>query len=353
MYSVGFGGSVVSIIPAAFLYLGVFNVGSRSPEVAHYTFEGGSLDIYESSAQGTLGELTGRLGMQYEGKLAELVEKYKDNYVAVLNLHITTPLPKEQMDYFKQNCNDMYLESKNLLKQKTEINLTALPGYRTYGFEYRTGWQIPSNTSTLNRFEKERLCSVLAFAFVSNAAGANQQLGRSGGFENDPEGVLLSMKFSSSDEVFYPVSVVESYNYPVANQQYFVRVPLEKEFKFSSSWASQTALIGDRRWYEVKNTNEDLEGTIGPAGMETVAKDYVLRSWAFLYQTAFLVSMLLYIVTVFLIWKLLKRRQIDMPIHLLVIGGAFYLAYRLWRKNRDTAYVVLGGILVWIILCLL
>ncbi|MFH1107103.1 MAG: hypothetical protein V1787_04365 [Candidatus Micrarchaeota archaeon] len=310
-------------------------IGAMTKEtgiISHYEFEGGSLDIFDASSNATMAEIASRLGYQYDPKLAALIDKYRNHFVSVLNLGIETPLPPDRMAYFRNSCPYWHNLAKQALKEK-KIDFAAL-GLSRPGYYGGSG----ANTND---------CKTLASLFIQGAAGDDSYTGysvnryevypRAGGA---PKGVLLDMGFEADDPIFYPVSVVESYNYPVAQQQYLVRVGKDREFSFTSSQASATALVGGMRWYEITSTAEDLEGTVVPAGAKTGLDDWLLMAWQTAYYNAIWIALALYLALVVAAWALLRQRFPEISLPLLVGGGAIYAAYKLWGKDRNAAIIL-------------
>jgi hypothetical protein len=204
------------------------------------------------------------------------------------------------------------------------------------------------------------LCKKLAVEFVSNAAGAmlpdseRYYYRRYEKPAQEPKGILLKMGFSPSDKVFYPISIVESYDNPVANQNYFVKTPERAEFQFSSSVASKTALVGGNRWYLIAGTKDDLEGKIADKGILTGASDAALNFWKFLYENAFLIVALLYLAAISMI-SLLAVRENDSGVkwwYPLTLGVLFPVALSWKAGNKKLAAVCLASWLVFLILAL-
>ena len=284
-----------------------------------------------------------------------LINKYQDHYVAVLELNVETPLPTPVMNYFKKNCADLYYQAKGALKSSDNINLKNL-GIMPKTSNQLEQLEIDANDPYFTTHLAESLgqkdaCNVLAAAFISNAAGGGQV--QNNPQPNEPKGVLLDMGFLPSDKIFYPVSVVETYNYPVGNQKYFVRTSMDKEFRFTSSYSAQTVVIDNQRWYHISSTTEDLEGNVMPTGPATSLNDAYLLTLAFLYQNAFYLTTILYLLSAILVWWHLRKEDSNLSILPFLLGGALALAFTLWTKNNSLAKKVLAGILIWIVLSLI
>jgi hypothetical protein len=356
LYLMGLGGAVLLIAPAAIFLLGGTVGSANKGALAHYEFEGGTLDIYDASAQGTFQELVDRLGFKSEGKVAELVEKYKDYYVAVLDLNVPSALPPDVMDYFGKNCPNYYANAKAALKEAGVVDTRKL-GVKILSYEFEKVGRSKLTLESVSAFKAilgsdDKVCQALTRIYVQNAAGAVDSYREPS--INEPKGLLLSMKFSPTDPIFYPVSVVESYNYPVSQQQYFVKVPKELEFQFSSSYAMQTALVDGARWYEIKNTKQDLEGKAASAGMGTNFDDSMLMLTNFLYLNAIYVSIFVYLLTLIGFYLYLRKIGSKVKVWALLLGGAFYFASELNKSgNKGALRYVLAAFAIWLLLAIL
>ncbi|MFH1199673.1 MAG: hypothetical protein V1708_01250 [Candidatus Micrarchaeota archaeon] len=315
--------------------------GSRDTGIiSHYEFEGGSLDIFDASSNSTMDEIASRLGYSYDGKLAALIEKYRNNFVSVLNIAVETPLPPERMAYFKNQCPYWHNMAKQALKEK-KIDFASL-GLSGYYPQYSYSYGANSYGQGRNDASNTNDCKSLAYTFITRAAGQGSSYSYYGS-GSEPKGIMLDIGFEADDPIFYPVSVVESYNYPVAQQQYLVRVGKDKEFRFTSSQASSTALVGGMRWYEITSTAADLEGTVGPAGSKTGFDDSLLRMWQNAYYNSVWLALAAYLALIVIAWEALRRRAPQISLAGLFTGGAVYTAYKLWPKDKNAAIAFIAA----------
>jgi len=346
LYAIGIGGSFVIALFGTFVGFigGIGSFGSGA--VAHYDFEGGSMDIYDASSNSTLTELVTKLGFESEGKVKELVEKYKDYYVAVLTIDVQTPLPEGVMANYISQCPAQYEAAKAALKSDEEVDLKKLGLYRYSNYAHNMPYIIDSVGSTLSTDD----CNFLSVALIDQAVGGLNEYRQT----DQMKGILLSMGFSPTDTLFYPVSIVDTYNYPVAKQKYFVKMPTGKEFQFESSWATATALTSDTRWYEITNTNQDLQGKVAPAGIGTAISDLGIKGIQELNKWVWLIVALFYIASLALVRMLLdKSESPNWNTLKLFAFGAIVLAVILWNKDRQKAKWVAAGIAVWVALAAL
>ena len=104
----------LSLIPMSFFLFSSFGAapgatGGRLSPIAHFEFEGGTLDIYDVSSAQTLDEFIKTIGIETEGKVEELVTKYKDYYVAVLKIKVPSLISEDKITYL-ENCAPQALE---------------------------------------------------------------------------------------------------------------------------------------------------------------------------------------------------------------------------------------------------
>src|SRR3989338_5698929 len=78
---------------------------------------------------------------------------------------------------------------------------------------------------------------------------------------------MVNMKFRGTDGFFYPTTIVNSYEYPITDQKYFIKTPAKLHVKLDSSGIDGTASFDSERWYKVSSTEEDIKGKIINAGV--------------------------------------------------------------------------------------
>ena len=265
VYPAGFAGlGVLGTIGASFVIISTASItaditgamNNKGGLVASYTFDGGTLEIYDVSSKQTLSELVDKLGFTAEGEVKKLVDKYADYYVAVMTIHVPTVLPKEDLDFLDTNCKTQFEKAKLLLQTKPKIEWEEL-GLDPYdALVYTREYAYYSKDSPS--------CDEKIIELVNNATNPS----------SDVNGVFVSMSYNNAD-IFYPTSIVNSYAYPVSEQSYFVRTPKDLQFSPKSN-VSKTVLVGEKRWYVVTDTSIDLEGTIAPISGTTLLNDSFL-----------------------------------------------------------------------------
>jgi len=83
------------------------------------------------------------------------------------------------------------------------------------------------------------------------------------------------MKFKDSNNFFYPISIVNSYKYPIKDQRYYIKVPDNLHIRLSSSKISKTANFEGKRWYKINLTEEDIKGEIVEANYFVKLQDSI------------------------------------------------------------------------------
>lgn len=329
------GGFGLSSIVIVFLTMMPTGIGSNEMAtsrgalgaLAHYEFEGGELDIYDVSSQKTLEALVEELEFTPDGELKELVDKYSDYYVAVMTLNVPTVLPKKEMDFLKSKCSSEFENAKQLLQTKPTIE-----------------WEeLGINPRDVMRGSYESSCEARIVSLVTNATNPS----------SDVKGVMISMSFNS-DEIFYPISIVNSYTYPVTEQAYYVRTPVGMQFTPEST-IDNKILLDNKRWYIVRDTSMDLEGKIEPATAQTKSEDNWLMTLKTLYENAFLLSL----VFLLLIFGLLVFFTLRLPTNekpdwknltaIILFGAVIGAIYALVKGKKKFAAILF---LAWFIILL-
>ncbi len=104
---------------------GVFGVKAGASVVgfdplAHFEFDGGSLDIYDVNSMDTLEEFVKEINVTLSGKVQDLVTKYKDYFVAVLYLRVPSAVNEDLRNQLKL-CPAQTEHVKQQLQEKTEF----------------------------------------------------------------------------------------------------------------------------------------------------------------------------------------------------------------------------------------
>jgi hypothetical protein len=221
--------------------------GAFAP-LAHYEFEGGSLDIYDVNSMATLEEFVRTVNITLTGEVKELVTKYKDYFVAVLYLNV--PSVMNEFERLKlRECPEAD-NVKKALQEKTEFSfdeiseLTGLEKYylRQYNYadEFDRDWYFQDNA-----------CGVVLARLIYSVSRVNSKA----------EGTLVIMKFNSN-AFFYPTSIVNSYKYPITDEKYFIRTPRDLHVQLDTSDVDKIAAFDSERWYKVGSSEEDISGHI-------------------------------------------------------------------------------------------
>lgn len=264
------GSNGVLVLGMAAFSVGQLSGAAGGPE-AHFEFEGGTLDIYSVATARTLSEFVKTLNVSITDKVKELVARYQDYYVAVLKLKVPSAVAEADLAYLK-SCTPNGLEKVNQ-KLTTQTEFT----YDEVGHLTDEGLR----GSTCDQRGKKILAD-----YISAATYASGNV----------EGTLVKMQFNNSNSFFYPTSVVSSYKYPIKDQRYYIKIPEQLQVKLSSSKIASTASVNGDRWYRIRSTEHDLQGTIMPASLATQLKDAWKKALLMLFnyagQVGFVVSLL-------------------------------------------------------------
>lgn len=269
----GIGGSFLYSL--SFLFTTVGSGAGRNKEgdaIASYSFEGGQLDIYDVSGGKTLDTLVKELGFEASGKVKELVDKYSDYYAAVMTLNVPTALSPQKMDYLKNNCGPQFESAKALLRTKTTIE------WKDLGIDQWKASKVQASGGG-----ETQDCESMIIELVSSATSPSSEV----------KGVMVSMKYNSK-EIFYPTSIVNSYEYPVTDQAYYVKTPTDLQFSTETP-VSGKILLESTRWYIIKDPSEDMAGRIEPASAQTKAEDAWLMAVKTMYENSGWIALILFI----------------------------------------------------------
>jgi hypothetical protein len=290
--------------------------------LAHFEFEGGTLDIYDVSSAQTLDEFVKSVGIELEGQVKDLVEKYKDYYVAVLRLRVPSLISEDKMSLL-ESCAPRALELvQNELKTESEITFYELE---------RRAMSVSNCGGQANEYLAE---------YIQAATYMSGNL----------NGTLVTMKFNNGN-FFYPTSIVNSYKYPIADQKYFVRTPEDLNIQLSSSSISSVANFQGSRWYKVGSIEQDLKGKI-------VQSDFVVRMDDGLRNMVMKVGenplgliLILYVLILALPLVAFRKsekiasREIATAIGTYVVGGLILTSILFYAKKKKN--VALVFILIW------
>lgn len=305
---------------------------SRISPVATFEFEGGKLDLYNVTTKNTLNDFVQTLNLPITGKVEELVQKYKNYFVAVLDLHVESVIPENEIASL-QNCMPQGLEKvKKYLKDHAS-------------YQRRDVENLIQETSSSGSCNLDEINSLRKFigALTYNS--------------NSLEGISIKMKFSNTDKFFYPISVVNTYEYPVNDQKYYIKTPNDFQINSASSNISKIISEGSNRWYEIESTKDDLKGKIIDAGFFTKWGDNWRSFLSVLYEK--LDSFRLFFALLIFILPLIILRSKEnisiigvlLSFVLFILGGLLLNSIVLFfRKKRILSISYLG---IWIIMLIL
>jgi hypothetical protein len=308
-------------------------VGVVAPEavapIAHFEFEGGTLDIYNISSTGKLEEFVKTINIPLTGKVKELVTKYKDYYIAFLRLKVPSVINENDIS-FLENCMPDGLERiKDEFSKKTD-------------FKFNEIYQLIDKEITKSSCgERGRKILEEYIYFATHAS-------------EDVEGILVIMKFKDSNNFFYPISIVNSYKYPIKDQRYYIKFPDNLHIRLSSSKISKTANFEDKRWYKINLTKEDIKGEIVEANSFVKLQDTIRNFVLALYDNPTPVVIAIYVL-IFVLPLILLRRienltksEIVLTIVMYLLGGLSASAIVMFTKKKKK--LAFSFLFIWILL---
>ena len=321
--------------------------------IAHFEFEGGSLDIYDINSMNTLKEFVETINITLTGKVEELITKYNDYYVAVLYLKVPSAVDKHTRDQLK-SCPERTEKVKQALQETSKFNfdeLSELTGiddkYLLNRLMYFDPYTDPTYLAEATKEYGE--CSVALVRFINSVTSVNENV----------NGTLVTMKFSGTNEFFYPTSIVNSYKYPITDQKYFIKAPSNLDIDLSSSVIDKKATLNDERWYKVTSTEEDIKGEILKASLGVRTKDKLRLLNQLIYNQSGWFILLFYLIIITLpfiyyfkkINEELKTNHIMAGIILFItVGGIISSIVIFSMRKWKYALTIL---FVWVILLLL
>ena len=325
--------------------------------LAHFEFEGGSLDIYDVDSMETLEEFVKTINITLTGEVKELVTKYNDYYIAVLKLKVPSVLDENSRNQLK-DCPEQTQRVKQALQEKTEFNyeeIGQLIGSDPYLLR-EIGYLEQSAES--DYYSKKRLdelyaktdsCSIALAKLISSVTNVNSNV----------NGTLVNMKFQGTNEFFYPTSIVNSYKYPINDQKYFIKTPSILDIKLKSSEIDNKANFDSERWNKITSSEEDIKGEIIKAGINVRISDFLRKINQGLYNTTGWITFLIYLVIIiipllyykFKVNERLTKREIGLVIVLFFIGGFILNSIVMFAKNKWKFALTLLSI--WLILLLI
>ena len=330
----GANGAIPLFTIALFSFSAGFGAAGGMPQnrlspIAHFEFEGGTLDIYNVSSAQTLDEFVKTVGIETEGKVKDLVNKYKDYYVAVLKIKVPSLVSEDKINYL-ENCAPQALETiRNELSQKTEISFNEL---------MNSAMSAPNSCGGQG--------SEYLREYVEAATYMSQNV----------NGTLVIMKFKN-DNFFYPTSIVNSYKYPIKDQKYFVKVPDNLHIELSSSTVSKIANFDYKRWYKIDSTQEDLKGKIVDSNYFVSLGDSSRNLIMELNDNPFwiiIISYILILVLPLIVFKKSEKinyKEIGLTVFAYLIGGLVLISIIFGVKKKKKIALIYFAI--WIIMLII
>jgi hypothetical protein len=305
--------------------------------IAHFEFEGGTLDIYNINSTGKLEEFVKTINIPLTGKVKELVTKYKDYYIAVLCLKVPSVINENDISFLENYMPDGLERIKDEFSNKTD-------------FKFNEIYQLIDKEITKSSCgERGRKILEEYIYFATHAS-------------EDVEGILVIMKFKDSNNFFYPISIVNSYKYPIKDQRYYIKVPDNLHIRLSSSKISKTANFEDKRWYKINLTKEDIKGEIVEANsfvkLQDNIRNFILRNFILaLYDNPTPIIIPIYVLIFGLPLIFLRRienltkRDLVLATLVYLYGGLFITALVMFaEKKKKLALSFLG---IWILLLII
>lgn len=289
--------------------------------MAHFEFEGGSLDIYDVNSMDTLEEFVKTINVTLTEKVQELVTKYNDYYVAVLHLKVPSALNEDFRNQLK-SCPEQTEKVKQELQEKTEFDYMEI------------------------RDLTEGPCQEPLQELITSVTNINSNL----------NGTLVNMRFQGTNQFFYPTSIVNSYKYPITEQKYFIKTPSGLHIHLDSSKIDKTANFDSERWYKVSSTEKDIKGKIVNAGIGVRFGDLLrLTNQAFYNNSGWVVFIiyLLILISPFMYYHIkveesLTKGEIGLTVGLFFVGGLLLSSIvMLFKKKKKFALTLFS---LWLIL---
>ena len=292
--------------------------------IAHFEFEGGSLDIYDVNSMETLEEFVKTVNITLTGKVQELVTKYNDYYVAVLSLKVPSVLNEDLRNQLKL-CPEQTERVKQELQEKIEFN-------------YKEIQELTEGS-----------CEEPLQELINSVTNINSDL----------NGTLVNMKFQGTNEFFYPTSIVNSYKYPITDQKYFIKTPTRLQINLDSSKIDKVASFDSERWYKVSSTEEDIQGKVVNASIGIRFKDVLRLINQALYNNSSWFVFIIYLVGIILpflyyhfkVKESLTWGEFGLTIGLFVVGGFLLSSLVMLIKKKKKFALTL--FLIWLLLLII
>ena len=249
-------------------------------EVSHYEFDGASVSVYSVSANATLDDFISVVDLGTMPAITrEVVEEYREQYVAVIESQPSPPIPEEDYDWLWEVMPDTMerligsFSSRHSLsyeQAREEVLWNSYRGFREmvdseYNFSDKSDnyiqkwyddihrWEFEPGDSPLDILEKMESLVFAVYGFT------------------DFQGHILSVttKLDNGD-LYFPLGTSKGWNNPIQETIIIARVPGDRSLDPNLE-ADHTAFIGGHHCYVFEyfdaNPEEDLEASIEDSSM--------------------------------------------------------------------------------------
>ena len=295
-------------------------IGGLSP-LAHFEFEGGTLDIYDVNSMSTLEEFVKTINITLTGEVQELVTKYQDYFVAVLRINVPSALNEDLRNQLSL-CPEQTERAKQALQEKTEFNYEEI-------YELAEG-----------------PCRKPIFELIESVTKINSNV----------KGTLVDMKFENTDRFFYPVSIVNSYKYPITEQKYLIKTPSKLHIELESSKVDKTANFNSERWSKISSTREDISGKIIRASfgvrigdiLRSITQSFYNNTGWFVFIVYLLIIMLPLVYYHYKVDESLTSGELILTFGMFILGGLILSSLVMSIKKKRKFALIL--FLIWLLL---
>jgi hypothetical protein len=300
-------------------------------EVSHYDFDGASVSIYSVSANATLEDFISVVDLETLPTVTrDVVEEYKDQYVAVIETEPSPPIPEETYSWlmeimprtmkkiisgFEDQKRLSYTEVQQEIVQNSYEGFMEMvdSGYNTSGYDQEwmdryykwiLEWEWNGDDTPFNILEKMESLFFAVYGF------------------SDFQGHTLSVT-TELDEgcLYFPLGTSKGWDNPIQDTIIIMRTPEENSLDLGMD-PDHSAFIDDEHCYIVEyfdaNPDEDLVGKVVDVGNGEKARAsfsefiHAVTGWA-----PFIVALLFQFVMWFLLVWAFKRTTRDSDLKVL------------------------------------
>jgi hypothetical protein len=249
-------------------------------EVSHYEFDGASVTVYSVSANATLDDFISVVDLGTLPKITrEVVEEYRDQFVAVIDSEPSPPIPAEDYDWLREVMPDTmgglirrFSNQKGLAYEEAReiVEWNSFMGFRElvdagYNESELRNWNLErwydhdynwDHYSIETPFDIYRKMESLVFAVY--------------GF-TDFQGHTLSVTTKlDDDDLYFPLGTSKGWDNPIQETIILAKVPKGKSLD-SNLDADHSAFIGEQHCYIFEyfdaNPEGDLEASVEDSNM--------------------------------------------------------------------------------------